>query len=162
MGSSPHTRDKSKEVRPDICNNRIIPAYAGQMVLLLPIKVWNQDHPRIRGTNLEVNLGETPFSGSSPHTRDKSVLHLQKSVRQGIIPAYAGQIPIAFVTSLLYKDHPRIRGTNRINFWLPVRSLGSSPHTRDKSLAYLLVIGNSGIIPAYAGQINLVNVTGML
>ena len=82
------------------------------MVFLLPIKVWNQDHPRIRGTNLEVNLGETPFSGSSPHTRDKSVLHLQKSVRQGIIPAYAGQIPIAFVTSLLYKDHPRIRGTN--------------------------------------------------
>ena len=153
MGSSPHTRDKSKEVRPDICNNRIIPAYAGQMVFLLPIKVWNQDHPRIRGTNLEVNLGETPFSGSSPHTRDKSVLHLQKSVRQGIIPAYAGQIPIAFVTSLLYKDHPRIRGTNETRVLMQMSLMGSSPHTRDKYKMKLKRKSKNRIIPAYAGQI---------
>ena len=50
-GSSPHTRDKRETYIRWWLYNRIIPAYAGQTVFLLPIKVWNQDHPRIRGTN---------------------------------------------------------------------------------------------------------------
>ena len=50
----------------------IIPAYAGQIVFLVGFLDPVQDHPRIRGTNLE-----------------KKVKDLDSS---RIIPAYAGQI----------------------------------------------------------------------
>ena len=70
-GSSPHTRDKSREFAESQKALGIIPAYAGQMqdyILQLPLA---QDHPRIRGTNTIYELTEDYLRGSSPHTRDK-------------------------------------------------------------------------------------------
>ena len=51
VGSSPHTRDKLlyKDARVD--QNRIIPAYAGQIEVFHLNNGNPQDHPRIRGTN---------------------------------------------------------------------------------------------------------------
>ena len=49
---------------------RIIPAYAGLMSEELgrPLTTW--DHPRIRGTNVRVQVLLPQVPGSSPHTRD--------------------------------------------------------------------------------------------
>ena len=71
--------------------------------------------------------------GSSPHTRDKFEWVPGERVEFGIIPAYAGQIVFKRNSQYCFRDHPRIRGTNRSKVLLAVGSLGSSPHTRDKS-----------------------------
>ena len=50
-GSSPHTRDKLSGLASTGANQRIIPAYAGQIGVLRSITRGRTDHPRIRGTN---------------------------------------------------------------------------------------------------------------
>ena len=116
-------------------------------------KEVGQDHPRIRGTNL-VRQEEFCFlQGSSPHTRDKLQMDGNIAQQLGIIPAYAGQIPVALSTNSLFWDHPRIRGTNPGIYPGKAKTLGSSPHTRDKSHGTLPNFSFDGIIPAYAGQI---------
>ena len=92
MGSSPHTRDKF-EAWPDLIRDKgIIPAYAGQIVGSNSIWSTIQDHPRIRGTNRQTIKSRLNWTGSSPHTRDKSILKMAKMASARIIPAYAGQI----------------------------------------------------------------------
>ena len=131
---------------------RIIPAYAGQIIFHQLGNSGGQDHPRIRGTNLFPLTDLTLLSGSSPHTRDKFYYPREKTLRPGIIPAYAGQIFFISVIVNRPRDHPRIRGTNarrvRIYWW----SKGSSPHTRDKCCYFRQRCVPWRIIPAYAGQ----------
>ena len=91
-GSSPHTRDKCKILTLAAIALGIIPAYAGQIAVGYFGRVYSEDHPRIRGTNF-VNTSPVFINpGSSPHTRDKFRLFIYAKYRQGIIPAYAGQI----------------------------------------------------------------------
>ena len=71
-GSSPHTRDKFHAVPLAVLGVGIIPAYAGQILLLWDCLFYQRDHPRIRGTNVKLSRQLTPLVGSSPHTRDKS------------------------------------------------------------------------------------------
>ena len=52
LGSSPRTRDKFGIVVACIPTIRIIPAYAGQIEGSIIKPVENEDHPRIRGTNV--------------------------------------------------------------------------------------------------------------
>ena len=115
-GSSPHTRDKSREFAESQKALGIIPAYAGQMqdyILQLPLA---QDHPRIRGTNTIYELTEDYLRGSSPHTRDKCRFSASSIACFRIIPAYAGQIFRFLDFCTCGQDHPRIRGTNNRNF----------------------------------------------
>ena len=72
--------------------NRIIPAYAGQMTAYAVYHKDKWDHPRIRGTNLVGLAQGIAQSGSSPHTRDKFNSLTGKFGQNRIIPAYAGQI----------------------------------------------------------------------
>ena len=132
LGSSPHTRDKFYRMPPHNLRTRIIPAYAGQISGVVCHSPGEQDHPRIRGTNQLPFRSRLKRPGSSPHTRDKSLLW--SAIREGsriipayagqiffsilllhpsrIIPAYAGQMGIRSRNSLRKRDHPRIRGTN--------------------------------------------------
>ena len=95
------------------------------------------------------------FLGSSPHTRDKYEQVRFEGNREGIIPAYAGQMlhPLSYICAV--EDHPRIRGTNIVKVLSVINLVGSSPHTRDKFLVAALNKLSTGIIPAYAGQILL-------
>ena len=134
LGSSPHTRDKC--FLPIILHlfMRIIPAYAGQ--------IWTD------------RTGMAKMMGSSPHTRDKFTKEVTCCSSCRIIPAYAGQIQVAVCVCEKCGDHPRIRGTNFLRKSGEARQRGSSPHTRDKSIAVVDGIGWMRIIPAYAGQIS--------
>ena len=51
MGSSPHTRDKSGSILYCPPSAGIIPAYAGQIFEEASTSFYDEDHPRIRGTN---------------------------------------------------------------------------------------------------------------
>ena len=151
-GSSPHTRDKSREFAESQKALGIIPAYAGQMqdyILQLPLA---QDHPRIRGTNTIYELTEDYLRGSSPHTRDKCRFSASSIACFRIIPAYAGQIGVYLGFSFYNGDHPRIRGTNNCLMACFLITSGSSPHTRDKCLYRRFTRCFCRIIPAYAGQ----------
>ena len=52
IGSSPHTRDKLLLIPKSDTKTRIIPAYAGQIMGDVLAAESEEDHPRIRGTNL--------------------------------------------------------------------------------------------------------------
>ena len=116
-------------------------------------RIWRRDHPRIRGTNGTFVVVHAFRIGSSPHTRDKCVFHHMDAFANGIIPAYAGQIDKAVQNQIIRRDHPRIRGTNKIVRELSWHEVGSSPHTRDKYAKGGEIAGWRRIIPAYAGQI---------
>ena len=111
-GSPPHTRDKLLRSVGIFCSIRITPAYAGQMLQKVCFVLVSQDHPRIRGTNLEHRTLSQHDRGSPPHTRDKYTKHSSYIFRYRITPAYAGQIAFSQVWFPLFEDHPRIRGTN--------------------------------------------------
>ena len=51
IGSSPHTRDKFRYIVIHNAAIGIIPAYAGQILILKKNQSVQKDHPRIRGTN---------------------------------------------------------------------------------------------------------------
>ena len=71
LGSSPHTRDKSHIPCLPSAQAGIIPAYAGQIHISTRLHQREQDHPRIRGTNMAHRRNLKSRGGSSPHTRDK-------------------------------------------------------------------------------------------
>ena len=152
-GSSPHTRDKLADLNACTKKDRIIPAYAGQMLKSLRISSGLEDHPRIRGTNLFPAPKVTSTTGSSPHTRDKCTWQEERGALCRIIPAYAGQILISMKGQSQREDHPRIRGTNACFYRVRYSTLGSSPHTRDKYGVPDIGADTMRIIPAYAGQI---------
>ena len=154
LGSSPHTRDKLFRNEFGDTYDRIIPAYAGQTQTRRLTKAWIEDHPRIRGTNVFNGLLSFCKAGSSPHTRDKHVTPGQGINWIGIIPAYAGQTLETPLSPRIRQDHPRIRGTNDNDKIIPLRKMGSSPHTRDKLTFGYRTLHKEGIIPAYAGQTN--------
>ena len=53
-GSSPHTRDKLNDKAELTAENRIIPAHAGQIQHSPKENGFSWDHPRTRGTNLDM------------------------------------------------------------------------------------------------------------
>ena len=110
--SPPHTRDKYCR-KPHLCRCKgITPAYAGQMTSPFVLELCQQDHPRIRGTNLPLFACLSSSPGSSPHARDKYGFGLYLPHHFRIIPACAGQISKLFIEQAFSWDHPRMRGTN--------------------------------------------------
>ena len=91
-GSSPHTRDKSDEETASILSKGSIPAYAGQIYTTVIHEENMEEHPRIRGTNIDEHLKGIVDKGASPHTRDKFSSSTAERYKNRIIPAYAGQI----------------------------------------------------------------------
>ena len=132
VGSSPHTRDKfARLFGCDACY-RIIPAYAGQISVMMENRMICWDHPRIRGTNSSRTSSPLMILGSSPHTRDKFATTEGNTQAYRIIPAYAGQMLGSGLFMTSHWDHPRIRGTNHSVQLIRPDTGGSSPHTRDK------------------------------
>ena len=71
---------------------------------------------------------------------------------RGIIPAYAGNTHVALLDASFERDHPRVCGehssASNARYWQP----GSSPRMRGTRLVDDLLVGEPGIIPAYAGN----------
>ena len=113
------------------------------------------DHPRIRGEHGGRSRPWLLVLGSSPHTRGAQGPPLGRGVRLRIIPAYAGSTGSCGDGTLIYQDHPRIRGEHRTSWTFHASIFGSSPHTRG---ACQRADGSGcpcGIIPAYAGSTSL-------
>ena len=130
----------------------IIPAYAGNTLLLI-LKIWaTRDHPRVCGEHWLGSDRWVFVLGSSPRMRGTHVDGVGLLRHLGIIPAYAGNTDWSYPLLRHSRDHPRVCGEHRNHRTSRRDTSGSSPRmrgTRDAQQAGYL---RGGIIPAYAGN----------
>ena len=157
-GSSPHTRGARGGLRRPRLARGIIPAYAGSTAAGFGSSAAPRDHPRIRGEHSQESRRFSSFMGSSPHTRGAPGEIQTHPPLCGIIPAYAGSTCNSAWRSPGTRDHPRIRGEHCVCSVLSSYVLGSSPHTRGALEVLLMPSAMVGIIPAYAGSTDKLDV----
>ena len=68
------------------------------------------DHPRVCGEHAVLCAGVKYYLGSSPRMRGTLIAVCRVAVRNGIIPAYAGNTPDQRRTCHVRRDHPRVCG----------------------------------------------------
>ena len=112
-GSSPLTRGKRGDEWVHASVFRLIPAHAGKTPTPWTSPTWPPAHPRSRGENHAVLLGDDSGFGSSPLTRGKRVPGAEVRHRSGLIPAQAGKTTDTKVRAIVGEAHPRSRGENR-------------------------------------------------
>ena len=156
MGSPPHTRGILHASMFDICFPRLTPAYAGNIILDIPLIDLVQAHPRIRGEYCVPCFHHHPTIGSPPHTRGIFFLIHDKQVQDRLTPAYAGNMRRCRRSHLAEEAHPRIRGEYTVQISGRKRHMGSPPHTRGIYMADPIQSDGGGLTPAYAGNINRV------
>ena len=131
-GSSPRMRGKRSDYARTHDSYRIIPAHAGQTVLLILAIMISPDHPRACGANGESDCHQYGGHGSSPRMRGKLVGLAVKYGVGRIIPAHAGQTTPRYSVAIACPDHPRACGANLRKFVVESVADGSSPRMRGK------------------------------
>ena len=106
----------------------------------------------MRGEHCFCDLCHILGVGSSPHARGTHLPGGHGSPGRGIIPACAGNTDIRTLGYDPYKDHPRMRGEHSSSSSRGTGISGSSPHARGTLRLIILGVGNTGIIPACAGN----------
>ena len=132
VGSSPLTRGKRSSESARRLSLRLIPAHAGKTPPPPETGWWGPAHPRSRGENPIGAARDYLRGGSSPLTRGKQVIGLDKVTPQRLIPAHAGKTPWPPGLRERVRAHPRSRGENRGSPASSGRPTGSSPLTRGK------------------------------
>ena len=151
-GSSPRMRGKLDVARIGVEAGRIIPAHAGQTsVRVLSNCSW-ADHPRACGANRIDVIWIRANDGSSPRMRGKPRGRRCGARPARIIPAHAGQTPLASCRVAAKSDHPRACGANVVGEVCDVAVAGSSPRMRGKQRQFQSYWQTARIIPAHAGQ----------
>ena len=132
LGSPPPMRGKDGKTYAIDESQRITPAYAGKRYLACIEVAKIQDHPRLCGEKLMIDLSVSWVRGSPPPMRGKvpTVPRIAESYR--ITPAYAGKRVNALIWSRSIWDHPRLCGEKRFS----------------KNCGHV----EMGITPAYAGK----------
>ena len=81
---------------------------------------------------------DTPLArllrGTSPRARGKLTNTLPKAKKLGNIPACAGKTSDAINAMLREKEHPRVRGENKMRCDHLIDAQGTSPRARGKRL----------------------------
>ena len=130
LGSSPHMRGTPLRGRQGTQGRGIIPAYAGNTVLMISVVDEREDHPRICGEHCLVLFPDLYLKGSSPHMRGTHRRRSGQRHCKGIIPAYAGNTKRGLSAPSHAEDHPRICGEHDTVTQVHLLSQGSSPHMR--------------------------------
>ena len=110
IGSSPHSRGTLFTGVWSGLTGRIIPAFAGNTVVIRILTSPAGDHPRIRGEHPKKVASILSCQGSSPHSRGTPSPRTTISGFSRIIPAFAGNTVGNQAQVLWWWDHPRIRG----------------------------------------------------
>ena len=109
-GSSPRMRGTLVgELDPALFNG-IIPAYAGNTLLVWWSRRVTRDHPRVCGEHIASNKLYSRPSGSSPRMRGTRHDQDSRPRQTGIIPAYAGNTVTMYALESSKMDHPRVCG----------------------------------------------------
>ena len=140
----------------------IIPAYAGNTRKAHPKPQTGRDHPRVCGEHARQRHGRACKTGSSPRMRGTRMWKSARTVRAGIIPAYAGNTRPCRPYPTWFWDHPRVCGEHADLREHDHIGRGSSPRMRGTREFDRLRDGCVGIIPAYAGNTLWTSVTPTL
>ena len=151
-GSSPLARGTRWCVARQAAHRGLIPARAGNTLMLheSAINIWA--HPRSRGEHGLVEQLQGVRLGSSPLARGTRQSGAGKLTRRGLIPARAGNTGRVAVTGGVRRAHPRSRGEHRLSAHLYFDLPGSSPLARGTLTGGAPAICRVGLIPARAGN----------
>ena len=130
----------------------IIPAYAGNTLIIRCISMLSRDHPRVCGEHADCNCSAASLAGSSPRMRGTPHVQLDIKLCRGIIPAYAGNTGAAVNGLKQLGDHPRVCGEHFVVYFSAQWVTGSSPRMRGTHSSAYRFPPDLGIIPAYAGN----------
>ena len=109
-------------------------------------------YPRVcGGTEIPSGVGKS-LKGLSPRVRGNPSGRRSSSLRQGSIPACAGEPPSLSDRECMMRVYPRVCGGTSIRSRRAAREAGLSPRVRGNQLALLWGESASGSIPACAGE----------
>ena len=151
-GSSPLTRGKPPRILAHQGYPGLIPAHAGKTGQGARPSGPRRAHPRSRGENHARVTSSRMLAGSSPLTRGKQVVCLDKVAPQRLIPAHAGKTTPLPAKLPARRAHPRSRGENCLARQSLRLAIGSSPLTRGKRHASASPSETFRLIPAHAGK----------
>ncbi len=113
-GSSPRARGTHGDPQGPRRRRRFIPACAGNTSFRPRSPGWRSVHPRVRGEHLVKFPGPWIEVGSSPRARGTRPQRGAGTVRQGFIPACAGNTVMVQPRTLSCAVHPRVRGEHSV------------------------------------------------
>ena len=151
-GSSPRVRGTPRLDGQAGSRLGIIPACAGNTTCRAAVSPCGWDHPRVCGEHPLSIASRTAVLGSSPRVRGTRYRHIVEVVKDGIIPACAGNTRLTSRVTLSSWDHPRVCGEHFLKLCGTLALTGSSPHVRGTRRKSRLHRGRFGIIPACAGN----------
>ena len=152
LGSPPHMRGTEKVLTITLSDARITPAHAGNSILRMGERHFQQDHPRTCGEQQSFAPPLVHREGSPPHMRGTELQFEPNSVIFGITPAHAGNSAFQSMTIGLTWDHPRTCGEQIAYDYVDCIRSGSPPHMRGTAVRHLHSAERSGITPAHAGN----------
>ncbi len=129
-----------------------IPAWAGEPSSCRRKSRTSWDHPRVGGGTGQGSRKINVISGPSPRGRGNRRLGSSFFLRQGTIPAWAGEPLLHRKLFSLAVDHPRVGGGTP---FIPSKrhlDVGPSPRGRGNQLMHLYLHLYKGTIPAWAGE----------
>ena len=109
-GSPPPMRGKDVPIVYDNGAIGITPAYAGKRIQRVFFLIRFQDHPRLCGEKLVVEIAHSGDRGSPPPMRGKAASNRVDMDSAGITPAYAGKSLKRRRIDFKGMDHPRLCG----------------------------------------------------
>ena len=151
-GSSPLTRGKRHDCDRLTRITRIIPAHAGKTSPTYNATPTTWAHPHSRGENTISSTEPITLGGSSPLTRGKPHRDRVLGHEGGLIPTHTRKTSCPDSSPSPTRAHPRSRGENASNFYVPFQSQGSSPLTRGKPGDRASDRLPRRLIPAHAGK----------
>ena len=153
-GLSPRMRGNRITSVPGMLRAGSIPAYAGEPALDFSIVPIPRVYPRVCGGTERPAFPPGPGSGLSPRMRGNQRHTRRQIVREGSIPAYAGEPIAASRPTPTRQVYPRVCGGTDEFPTGAGEIRGLSPRMRGNP-SYACVSGKSrGSIPAYAGEPN--------
>ena len=131
---------------------RLIPARAGNTVLVVVLIIFSPAHPRSRGEHPTISDNSLNAVGSSPLARGTHGLQVFGIHQARLIPARAGNTLGLRRGTSAKSAHPRSRGEHPRKVLLIGVVAGSSPLARGTLLNAAPVNGDPRLIPARAGN----------
>ena len=151
-GSSPRGRGKRRDRHGGPGSRRLIPAWAGKTAPAPPSSSSTEAHPRVGGENRRWRREHRAGVGSSPRGRGKRGVGDRRSVRNRLIPAWAGKTGGDTAPCQVVRAHPRVGGENPVRPRVGLGCHGSSPRGRGKLSSSRLTRTAVWLIPAWAGK----------
>ena len=152
QGSSPRLRGTQAGTAEITATFGIIPALAGNTMLMVTVSPALRDHPRACGEHPPIEFQMLRTAGSSPRLRGTPDRDRPATMGLGIIPALAGNTNTCCWVPTLTRDHPRACGEHIDTRLRPKSIVGSSPRLRGTRHGCRSRIAQGGIIPALAGN----------